>query len=231
VKWFSSTWHGRDARVTSGATRDTGVPARACDAAGQTPAPDTSSSPHYDSRVAKPAPIRAEYERRGVRGFYAESGADYRNPHERQLRSCLEHCIKTWCPDLSHVLDLAAGSGEVTLALRELGAARVDGIDPFTFEAYLARTGHPAERLTFEGIAAGALAGRRYSLVACSFALHLVEPSRLPAVCRQLALVSDALLVLTPHKRPVVRREWGWELVAEEVVERVRARAYRTPRG
>jgi hypothetical protein len=126
------------------------------------------------------------------------------------------------------VLDLAAGSGEVTLALRELGAARVDGVDPFTFGAYLSRTGQPAERLTFEDVAAGALAGRHYSLVVCSFALHLLEPSRLPAVCQQLSMVSDALLVLTPHKRPVIRREWGWDLVGEVVVERVRARMYGT---
>ena len=174
-----------------------------------------------------PGSIRAEYERRGVRAFYSDSGADYRNPHEPQLRRIIKHVVELWNPDLSHVLDLAAGSGEVTLALGQLGAARVDGVDPFTADAYRARTGQPAERLTFEDVAAGGLSGRRYSLVACSFALHLVEPSRLPAVCQQLALVSDALLILTPHKRPVIKREWGWELVGEEVVERVRARMYR----
>ena len=178
--------------------------------------------------MADPAPIRAEYERRGVGAFYRESGADYRNPHEPQLRRCIARAVALWRPDLSHVLDLAAGSGEVTLALRELGATRIDGVDPFTADAYLARTGQPAERLTFEAVAAGALAGRRYSLVACSFALHLVEPSRLPAVCQQLALVSGALLILTPHKRPVIKSEWGWERVGEEVVERVRARFHQS---
>jgi hypothetical protein len=177
--------------------------------------------------VASPTSIRAHYERRGVRSFYTESGAGYRNPHEPQLRRCIARAVELWSPDLSLVLDLAAGSGEVTLALRGLGAARVEGIDPFTADAYLARTGQPAERLTFEDVAAGALAGRQYSLVACSFALHLVERSRLPVVCEQLAQISEALLVLTPHKRPVIRREWGWELRGEHVVERVRARMYR----
>jgi hypothetical protein len=129
------------------------------------------------------------------------------------------------------VLDLAAGSGEVTLALRELGATRVDGVDPYTADAYLARTGNSVERLTFEDVAAGALAGRHYSLVVCSFALHLCEPSRLPAVCQQLSLVGDALLILTPHKRPVIKSEWGWTLVGELVVERVRARMYRSSPG
>jgi hypothetical protein len=173
--------------------------------------------------------IRAEYEARGVRGFYAGSGADYRNPHEPQIRRCIGVAVQTWHPDLARVLDLAAGSGEATLALRELGAARVDGIDPYTADAYLERTGQPAERLTFEDVAAGALATRRYSLVVCSFALHLCEPSRLPAVAQQLSLVGDALLILTPHKRPVIKPQWGWwKLMGEVVVERVRARMYRS---
>ena len=172
--------------------------------------------------------IRSEYQSRGVRGFYAEAGAHYRNPHEAQLRRCIDVAVRTWRPDLRHVLDLAAGSGEATLALRELGAARVEGIDPYTAAAYLARTGQSAEPLTFEDVAAGALAGRRYSLVVCSFALHLCEPSRLPAVAQQLSAVADGLLILTPHKRPLIKAQWGWELVGEVVVERVRARFYRS---
>jgi SAM-dependent methyltransferase len=172
--------------------------------------------------------IRSEYQSRGVRGFYAEAGADYRNPHEPQLRRCIEAAVRTWRPDLGRVLDLAAGSGEATLALRELGAARVEGVDPYTAAAYLARTAQPAECLTFEDVAAGALAGRRYSLVVCSFALHLCEPSRLPAVAQQLSLVGEALLILTPHKRPLIKAQWGWQLLGERVVERVRARSYRS---
>lgn len=173
------------------------------------------------------ASIRGEYETRGVRGFYGASGADYRNPHEPQLRRCIRQVIATWRLNLSNVLDLAAGSGEATLALRDFGASNIDGIDPYTSDAYRARTGNPAEHLTFEAVAAGALSGRRYSLIVCSFALHLCEPSRLPAVAQQLSLAGDALLVLTPHKRPVIRREWGWDGVGETVVERVRARWYR----
>jgi SAM-dependent methyltransferase len=178
--------------------------------------------------VPDPRSIRGEYEQRGVRGFYERAGADYRNPHEPQVRRCLAHVVRTWRPDLSRVLDLAAGSGEATLALRELGAGEIDGVDPYTADAYAARTGRAAERFTFEDVAAGVLVGRHYSLIVCSFALHLCEPSRLPAVAQQLALVGESLLVLTPHKRPVIRAEWGWERAGEEVVERVRARSYRS---
>ena len=172
--------------------------------------------------------IRGEYEKHGAGAFYTRFGAGYRNPHEPALRRCIVASIQTWRPDLSRVLDLAAGSGEATLALRELGAGAIDGVDPYSAEAYRKRTGRPAETFTFTEVAAGALAGRRYSLVACSYALHLCEPSRLPAVATQLSLVGDSLLVLTPHKRPQIKQEWGWMLVGELVVERVRARFYRS---
>jgi len=170
--------------------------------------------------------IRGQYERLGVKTFYRRHGAEYTNPHEPVLRDVLRMAVERWRLDLSHVLDLAAGSGEATLILRDLGAAQIDGVDPYTGEAYQARAGQPAEPLSFEDVAAGALAGRRYSLIVCSFALHLAEPSRLPMIAYQLSLVAPALLILTPHKRPVIRPEWGWRLEGEFVEQRVRARLY-----
>src|SRR5690606_31740148 len=99
---------------------------------------------------------------------------------------------------LSQVLDLAAGSGEITLALRQATQGRaetatIQGCDPYTGEAYRTRTGSPCEPLSFEAIADGAIRGRRYSCVICSFAMHLVEGSRLPAVCWALSEVTDHL--------------------------------------
>jgi hypothetical protein len=65
-------------------------------------------------------------------------------------------------------------------------------------------------------------------LIVCSFALHLVEVSRLPTVAFQLAQIADTLLILTPHKRPNLKAEWGWKLDSELLETRVRARLYRT---
>lgn len=172
--------------------------------------------------------LRHLYERHGVQGYYAEFGDQYRNPHEQRVRHALQAAVAAWRPDLGRVLDLACGSGEATLALRELGAAAIDGLDPYTAAAYQARTGRPAETLSFEAVAAGALAGRRYSLVVCSYALHLLEPSRLPRLAFQLSQIAPSLLVLTPHKRPAIRPEWGWQPAGEMVVERVRARLYQS---
>jgi hypothetical protein len=174
----------------------------------------------------QPKAIRHEYEARGVKGFYRDSGGGYRNPHEPQIERLLGIVTGAWNLDLSRVLDLAAGSGEVTLALRGSKAGRIEGIDPFTFKAYQERTGQTAGRETFEQIAEGALADRSYSLIVCSFALHLVEPSRLPKLTHQLAEIGGRLLILTPHKRPEIRSAWGWEIEREIVVQRVRARLY-----
>lgn len=170
--------------------------------------------------------IRHEYEDRGVKGFYRARGDDYRNPHEPQIRKSIGISAREWKLDLSRVLDLAAGSGEATLALRSCGAEAIEAIDPFTFDAYRRRTGQPALAMSFEQIASGELAGSRYSLIVCSFALHLVEPSRLPRVCYQLSVIAEQLLVLTPHKRPRIAEAWGWELQEEMVVQRVRSRLY-----
>lgn len=172
--------------------------------------------------------IRSEYESHGVEQFYARSGAAYRNPHEPVLRRLLKTVASDWILDLSHILDLAAGSGEVTLILADLGAGTIEACDPFTQAAYFARTGRAPQSWSFDDIAAGVLADRRYSLVVCSFALHLCEETRLAGVAFALAMVSPALLILTPHKRPVLRAEWGWALERETVIERVRGRLYRS---
>jgi SAM-dependent methyltransferase len=172
--------------------------------------------------------IRKEYEKHGVRGYYEQFGDTYRNPHETAIRSALQEGLSRWHVDLSNVLDLACGSGEVTLVLQELGCTTIEGIDPFTVEAYRARTGTQAEPFTFEQIAEGALEGRQYSLIVCSFALHLLPASRLPVLAYQLARIAPVLIVLTPHKRPHLREAWGWRLEDEIVASRVRARLYRS---
>ena len=181
-----------------------------------TPSPD----------IAVPAAIRDRYAAMGVDAFYRAEGTSYRNPHEPALRRCLTAACTLWQPDLARVLDLACGSGEATLALRTLGSPQVVGVDPYTGMAYRARTGQEALPLNFAEVAAGGLDGQCYSLIVCSFALHLAEASRLPLLAARLAALAPMLLVLTPHKRPHLHPAWGWQLREEFVQERVRARLY-----
>ena len=178
---------------------------------------------------AKYASVHDAYVARGPEQFYREHGHAYRNPHEPALAELIQQVVRDWPLDLTHVLDLAAGSGEVTLSLQaavpEL-LTQISAIDPYTSQAYTDRTGLPCERLTFEEIEGGGLRGRTYSLIVCSFAMHLAGESRLPALCWALAEVSPALLILTPHKRPVLKPQWRWRQTHELVHDRVRARLY-----
>ncbi len=178
-----------------------------------------------DTSMADEA-IRNQYQQHGVRGYYEQFGATYRNPHEAHVRAAVRDALVRWPLATSAVLDLACGSGEVTLALREAGVTHIIGVDPYTGDAYHARTGQTALPYTFEQIGDGALGEQRYSLIVCSFALHLVELSRLPVVAYQLARIAEHLLVLTPHKRPDLRAAWGWQLIGEVANEHVRSRCY-----
>lgn len=168
-----------------------------------------------------------DWYRDGVAGHYAAHGEAYRNPHAEIIDEAVAIAIKRWQLNVSAVLDLAAGAGELTLAIRKARPdAALVGSDPFTFAAYEATTGHACERLSFEDVAAGALGERSFSLVGCSFAMHLCPTSILPTLAIALAQQSPQLLIVTPHKRPVIRSDWGWRMHDEFVEQRVRVRLY-----
>ncbi|HQY88433.1 MAG TPA: hypothetical protein PK402_07230 [Tepidisphaeraceae bacterium] len=162
---------------------------------------------------------------KGVAEHYRRHGADYHNPHTAIIDRSLRKVVVDWNLDLSNVLDLAAGSGEVSSTLISLGA-RISAIDPFTFDAYEKQIGQPCERFTFEEIAQGSLSGRSYSMIVCSFALHLCPDSILPSCCIALSQVSPTLLILSPHKRPDIRSNWGWTLTKGMSLDRVQIRQF-----
>ncbi len=175
-----------------------------------------------------PPAIRTAYQQHGVTSFYQQFGKQYRNPHESAIGKIIQVLSTTCQLDLTNVLDLACGSGEVTLALKKLGYTNVIGMDPYTFEAYRERTGKVAEKYSFEQIENGILADHHYTIIICSFALHLVDISRLPKLLYQLSRMAPSLLVITPHKRPEIKPTWGWTLLEEVVIERVRGRLYQS---
>lgn len=156
-------------------------------------------------------------------------------------------------PRVLRVLDLACGSGEASLALfawlsRRCRAAtpslcavrelHLTAADPFLGPAFTARTGLPrVHAWSFEDVQAGALdgcgcapdagcGGRNYDLAAVSFALHLLDPTRLHETLTALARAAKWLLLLSPHKRPHVDGGAGWRLEAQLVTQRVHARLY-----
>lgn len=170
--------------------------------------------------------ITEQYQTHGVEHFYKQEGHSYSNPHEFAIKELLQKALSKAPYVDAKALDLACGSGEATVVLANYGFSYIDGIDPYTYDAYKKRIGRDAERFKFEDIAAGCLADRQYDLIVCSFAMHLIETSWLPKLCTQLSLITPKLFVLTPHKRPHIKDDWGWSLDYELLENRVRLRSY-----
>ena len=187
--------------------------------------------PRYAEERAAPKAaeaVRPGYEQWGVDGYYSLHGADYENPHESQVAAALARTVEQgWLRTGERVLDLCCGSGEVT---RQLPLCDVTGLDPYTGDAYYARTGKRALELDFRAVAAGRLTGR-FDAVVSSFALHLCPPSLLPALLWQLARVSARLIVMSPHKRPDCEGVSGWRGGGFFSEQRVRCSLYRHDSG
>ena len=160
--------------------------------------------------------IRNMYSELGVDEFYREYGNEYKNPHADIIKKLLFDVDAG-----DSILDLCCGSGEVTRCFPEKD---VTGCDPYTHELYKKLTGREVLTYSFKDIALGALSEYRFDTVICSFALHLCEGSLLNQVLFQLAVISNKLIILTPHKRPVIRSYWRLE--REVIIDRVRLREY-----
>lgn len=173
---------------------------------------------HIAHEMAKRAPartgIRDAYAREGVEGFYERHAAEYRNPHEAQVRRLVARNHRNF--DCSSVLDLACGGGEVTRVLHELGYKDILGVDPYTCALYEQKTHHSCLSLSFDDIIKGKLKGE-FSVIICSFALHLVEASKLPVLVQRLLEHTSTIVIITPHKRPALEKH-GLELVHEDAV-------------
>lgn len=209
------------------------------------PRPPTNPPPPFRLTSPPDAGVRNAYAAHedGATGYYAESGASYFNPHDGGVRQCVHDAIRLW-PELfrglvtgdpadndgERVLDLSCGAGEVTDALVKAGVPveRVDACDPYTSTAYHRRIGKTCHAWSFQDIARGDLVGRRWKTVICSFAMHLCEKDFLPPLVMMLACSCDALIVLTPHKRPELDPSWGFTLTEErrDATWRIRTRRY-----
>jgi hypothetical protein len=132
------------------------------------------------------------------------------------------------------ILDLSCGSGEVTAALVAAGVPpqRIDACDPYTHEAFSNRLGTQCERWSFEDVANGEIADRRWRTIVCSFAMHLCSKDYLPTLCMMLACSAKHLVILTPHKRPEIDAAWGGFMLHRREVRdkywRIRLRWYST---
>jgi 2-polyprenyl-3-methyl-5-hydroxy-6-metoxy-1,4-benzoquinol methylase len=145
--------------------------------------------------------VREGYEALGVHKYYLANANDYSNPHFEQIKQLIEQNHTKF--SLNSVLDLGSGSGEVTLILQSLGYNNIEGMDPYTYKLYTHNTGSTCSKLTFEDIVKGKLK-KNYESIICSFAMHLCDEAILGGLTYQLFQHTQHLIIITPHKRPVL---------------------------
>ena len=170
--------------------------------------------------------IRSKYQKFGVKNFYAFHGGEYKNPHEEAIGKSITYIYQNWNLDFSNVLDLACGKGEVTKILQNLGVTNIEAADGFLSGEYEKEIGKTCLDMKFEDIMKGSLYGNNYSLIICSYAVHLLDYSKLPVFLYQIGESTDDLLILGPHKRPYIKDTWGWFLEKEIILDRVRSRHF-----
>jgi SAM-dependent methyltransferase len=166
----------------------------------------------------QPVSIRHEYEKHGAHTYYKECGHNYRNPHEQQIQVGLPQALKLWKLKPQKVIDLACGSGEISLIIYQLWPmTEIIGIDPYTKKAYEDRTGRECLSLSFEDISQSNFkVDLKCDLIICSYALHLLDTSYLWQLLTVLAQFTSQLIIITPHKNPNIQTKWGWTLIDEQ---------------
>jgi len=170
--------------------------------------------------------IRSKYQKYGVENFYQNHFNEYKNPHEIIIQKSISFVNDNWNVNLNKVLDLAAGDGAITKQLIKIGLTNIDAVDPYSYKFYNTETNKKCSPISFDDIIQGSLDNKHYTTTICSFALHLLEPSKLPTFLYKMTQISDQLLILSPHKRPEIKEEWGWSLENEIVIDKVRTRLF-----
>jgi hypothetical protein len=177
----------------------------------------------------RPDAIRNQYEQHGVEHYYEQHATTYANPHFPEIEALVRKNIDR-IPHENGILDFCAGAGEVTMALKGLGITALSGADPFTAQLYQTKTGYSCATWSFSDVIKTGIP-YQYSSIICSFALHLCPQKDLFSVTWQLLCAAPHLIIITPHKRPVLENLAGITLTWEDDVltergKKVRMRCY-----
>jgi SAM-dependent methyltransferase len=165
--------------------------------------------------MVKEKGFRKKYSQ-GVPEYYTKCSR-YSNPHSIKFDGLIKKLL-LWLPynlyeksKETPVLDLACGSGEVTKVLVANGIGNVVGLDPFLAEQFASETGKSVFNNSFEDICRGVVPlAANYSIVICSYALHLCGDSLLPLLLDSLKNITSYLCVITPHGLPLIPEKTGW---------------------
>lgn len=165
--------------------------------------------------------LRSLYKKHGFIKYYEHEAKDYSNPHAPIIAKGLTKVIDEWNLPRNNILDLASGNGLVTKLLTELDCSNITSVDPYLGSS-------DTLRYSFDDIT-NLIFNQQFSLTICCFALHLLESSKLPSFLYSLREMSPQLLIISPHKRPVIKD--AYNLTHSTIVDRVHFKRYQYDRN
>lgn len=143
--------------------------------------------------------IREAYQKHSVSAYYQGLSTLYENPHLPAIHQLLSNYSPT-IPENARILDLCAGSGQLTSWLnRYRPDVSLVGCEPYLRSQYEMQTKKPCYAFDFKQLARSVLP-ETFDLVLCSYAFHLCEPSLRAMVCWQLSQVTSHLWLFAPNK-------------------------------
>lgn len=145
--------------------------------------------------------IRDEYAKIGVENFYKKNKDTYVNPHLNDIQKCLDWVLTKI--NIVSIIDLGAGSGEVTSYLSEKGITNSIGVDPYLCSTYQKKTNNECVNLSFEDIAINGLNIESQTII-CSYALHLCPKSYFNNLLYNLSTQCKYFVLISPNKYPVI---------------------------
>ena len=174
--------------------------------------------------------LRHAYENEGSDDYYRHHALEYKNPHEEQVRELVLRNAERL--DYSQALDLCAGGGEVSKVWQALGYDNFMACDAYTHQLYKRNLKKPCLPYSFDDFLRGKFTfPHQFTCMLSSFALHLCPEEWLFVVTQNLFAYTDNLVIITPHKRPVLEEVGTCTLVWEDFVltergKKVRLKSY-----
>lgn len=167
--------------------------------------------------------IRDEYTKYGVDKFYKMNKTSYINPHLINI-----HLVIDWILtkiNISSIIDLAAGTGEVTSYLAKNGITDAIGIDPYLSETYEKNTGNECLNLSFQDIAIDGINHSAQTII-CSYALHLCPKSYFNQLMFNLSLNCEYFILISPSKYPIITNYF--ELIDDIIINRTHCKIFKS---
>lgn len=132
--------------------------------------------------------------------FLLDKKLKYNNPHSKKFHHIISQIVKHVQLNDHAILDLSAGSGEITKELQTLTLTNdIIGCDPYLFAQYEQNTNLKCYKYTFDDIMnnnANDLP-KHFSIVFCSYALHLCD--NINKLLKYFSTKSEYFCILSPN--------------------------------